>query len=174
MSLKVYFDTKETKTAEGKQIYIPDGSDETILSAKLDGETSQATRSGKNILINNAVSTETGGVTFTKNDDGSITINGTNTSGSTITYNIVTRGSGLFKLNAGEYILSGCTGGSTATYYLYIADGTNVYYNITTPVTFTVSNDNTTCGAFISIGRNKTVNTTIYPQLEVRKSSNKL
>jgi len=40
--------------AEGKYIYLDDASDELIISAKFNGETSQATRSGKNLLNKNA------------------------------------------------------------------------------------------------------------------------
>lgn len=46
---------KDTKgQAEGKYIYLDDSSDDTIISAKFNGETSQATRSGKNILNKDA------------------------------------------------------------------------------------------------------------------------
>lgn len=40
--------------AEGKYIYLDDASNELITSAKFNGETSQATRSGKNLLNKNA------------------------------------------------------------------------------------------------------------------------
>ena len=70
----------------------------------------------KNLLENTGTSTTKNGITFTVNDDGSVTANGTATA--TATFNIATN----LELPNGEYILSGtpADGGSDA-YYMYLS-----------------------------------------------------
>ena len=75
---------------------------------------------GKNLLPNNATSQTTNGVTFTANDDKSITVNGTSTA---VTDLYIVGAANEFVdlgLPTGNYILNGCpVGGSTATHMLY-------------------------------------------------------
>lgn len=67
---------------------------------------------GKNLIENTIESITTGGITFTKNEDGSVTLNGTSTNIIMIArYN-------TGKLKAGKYILSGCPSGGSGTTYL--------------------------------------------------------
>lgn len=67
----------------------------------------------KNLLKNNAVTQTVSGVTFTINDDKSITVNGTATA--TISFMINNK----VGLGIGNYILTGCpSGGSWDTFYL--------------------------------------------------------
>lgn len=67
----------------------------------------------KNLLKNNAVTKTVNGVTFTVNDDKSITVNGTATA------QISFRISNKVGLGIGNYILTGCpSGGSWNTFYL--------------------------------------------------------
>ena len=67
----------------------------------------------KNLLKNNAVTQTVSGVTFTINDDKSITVNGTATA--QISFKI----NGKVGLGIGNYILTGCpSGGSNNTFYL--------------------------------------------------------
>ena len=67
----------------------------------------------KNLLKNNAVTQTVSGVTFTINDDKSITVNGTATA------QISFRINGKVGLGIGNYILTGCpSGGSNNTFYL--------------------------------------------------------
>ena len=83
--------------------------------------------SGKNLLPpDNNTSTTINGVTFTRNSDGSVLVNGTATANA----QYIT--SKNFMLEDGKtYILSGCpNGGSTSTYMLNI----NQYYNNTSHV----------------------------------------
>ena len=82
----------------------------------------------KNLLKNNAVTQTVSGVTFTINDDKSITVNGTATSMVQISLGDITEN--------GSYILTGCpSGGSTSTYMLSLTvfrtDGTKTYSNET-------------------------------------------
>ena len=134
------------KTASGTELTI-DNTIEARMEMKLNGNTSQngeptpATPqdievvtgnnkiivSGKNLLPpDNNTSTTINGVTFTRNSDGSVLVNGTATANA----QYIT--SKNFMLEDGKtYILSGCpNGGSTSTYMLNI----NQYYNNTSHV----------------------------------------
>lgn len=74
----------------------------------------------KNLLKNTAVSQTKNGVTFTVNEDGSVTANGTATSNAIFTLSEIS-------LTVGKkYTLSGCPeGGSSTTFKLYGLDTTN-------------------------------------------------
>lgn len=108
--------TKIEGTAEGKNIYIDDASTEPLIDIMLEGESQQATRSGKNFLENTGVSNTSNGITFTINDDKTILVDGNNdgTANSSFIIN-------NYSLKAGTYILNGCpSGGSSTTYHLAI------------------------------------------------------
>lgn len=80
------------------------------------GKSTQATRSGKNLLENTGVSNTSNGITFTVNDDKTILVNGNNdgTANSSFIIN-------NYSLKAGTYILNGCpSGGSSTTYRIVI------------------------------------------------------
>ena len=80
------------------------------------GNTTQDTTTGKNLFISSTSSTTTSGMTFTKNSDGSWTLNGTNNSGN-IYY---LRLNDNFTLQAGTYTLSNSNpnvGTNTAIFY---------------------------------------------------------
>ena len=64
--------------ATGSSIEITQGEEAELSSFELEGKTTQATRSGKN-LFNGSGSTSANGITFTKNEDGSYNITGTST-----------------------------------------------------------------------------------------------
>lgn len=108
--------TKIEGTAEGKNIYIDDASAEPLIDIMLEGESQQATRSGKNFLENTGVSNTSNGVTFTINDDKTILVDGNN-DGTANSRFIINN----YSLKAGTYILNGCpSGGSSTTYRLAI------------------------------------------------------
>lgn len=70
----------------------------------------------KNILLNQAVSKTESGITWTVNNDGTITANGTATATAILFVKEYP-----YYLEAGQYMLSGCpTGGSSSTYKLDI------------------------------------------------------
>ena len=71
----------DLQIAEGTNITITDSEQDTINSLTLDGRCEQETTTGKNLLENTLLTTETtqNGVTATPNSDGSITLNGTAT-----------------------------------------------------------------------------------------------
>ena len=83
------------------------------------------------------------GVTFTKNANGTITVNGTNSGYSNSLYNLTnTTGTAptySLQLEAGvQYKLTGCPeGGSSTTYLITLSDGTTTLYDKGSGVTFT-------------------------------------
>lgn len=110
--------TKIEGTAEGKNIYIDDASAEPLIDIMLEGESQQATRSGKNLLDNTATTKTSNGITFTVNSDKTVNVNGTNDT-STNSSLIINR----YALSPGTYILNGCpSGGASNTYRLAIQE----------------------------------------------------
>lgn len=126
---------------------------------------------GKNLLPN-ANGTETiNGITFTKNNDGSITLS--NTSTAVADYYLVGASNQYINLGleTGTYNLNGVSGGSGTTYMLYCVqnrNGTLSYYQSTGTSGLNISiQSGDTFRIFIRVLSGKTVNTTIYPQLEL-------
>ena len=110
--------TKIEGTAEGKNIYIDDASAEPLIDIMLEGESQQATRSGKNLLDNTATTKISNGITFTVNSDGTVLADGTNDTSANSSL-IINR----YNLSPGAYILNGCpSGGASNTYRLAIQE----------------------------------------------------
>ena len=110
--------TKIEGTAEGKNIYIDDASAEPLIDIMLEGESQQATRSGKNLLDNTATTKISNGITFTVNSDKTVNVNGTNDTSANSSL-IINR----YDLSPGTYILNGCpSGGAINTYRLAIQE----------------------------------------------------
>lgn len=112
----------------------------------------------------NLTSRTINGVMYTINEDGSITANGTATANATL--NIVGGANDYpLKLKEGDYVLSGCEGGSGSTYYIEIYDGKTYracqYGNAA--VNFA---EDTAIRAYITVKSGVTVNNvTFYPML---------
>lgn len=110
--------TKIEGTAEGKNIYIDDASAEPLIDIMLEGESQQATRSGKNLLDNTATTKISNGITFTVNSDGTVLVDGTNDTSANSSL-VINR----YDLSPGTYILNGCpSGGASNTYRLVIQE----------------------------------------------------
>ena len=67
------------KVVSGESIYIDDALEYKVFDCKIDGNAKQTTTTGKQMLQMCPEVHETNGITFTKNEDGSIIINGTAT-----------------------------------------------------------------------------------------------
>lgn len=120
----------------------------------------------KNLLKNIRTTTTNRGITFTVNDDGSVTANGTNDGTGASVLNINTQST--LVLDNGEYILSGCpTGGSETGYMMDItrSPGSSLK-DIGDGISFRVGGDYTVNEFRIVISRNITVNNlTFYPMI---------
>jgi len=143
------------------------------LPSRAEMNASWANYGVKNLLRFSGVSKTDSGLTFTVNDDGSVTVSGTNTASSTVSF-FITAGHPL-TLPVGKYVLTGApSGGGTSSntnwfMSLYYNDnmsnnwgtfdfGEGATYNLT-------ASTNTKLGVRIGIGGGKTVNETFYPML---------
>lgn len=122
----------------------------------------------KNLLKNNASTRTFSGITFTVNDDGSVTVNGTATANAILaisTYQIIPKG---------DYLCNGCTGGSSSTYYIRyvsaksaeqtVSDNAQRQYN--DDVTVTIDDGYDSIYANIVVLSGTTVdNITLYPMI---------
>ena len=125
-------------------------------------ETSIGMIKSKNLLKNTAGTTTQNGITFTYNDDGSVTCNGTATADTNYIYTVTLPQNSSF-------ILSGCpTGGSKSTYSLFARDTATwsiVYFDTGSSRTVKTGNY-TTWQVVIRISNGQTVNDmTFYPML---------
>ena len=103
------------QTVEGKRISL-EAKNRKIVDISLHGESTQKTRSGKNLLDNTATTKTSNGITFTVNSDGTVLADGTNDTNANSSFII-----NNYSLEAGTYILNGCpSGGSSTTYRLVI------------------------------------------------------
>ena len=121
----------------------------------------------KNLLQHTAKSTTINGVTFTVNDDKSVTCNNTTPPPTTIQLQLIIN----MHMDAGKYILSGCpSGGSSQTYELSIF-GIAKYYSggvrsRGTPTTFSLPESVDTMNIAILIRPDYTCdNLTFYPMI---------
>lgn len=105
------------KEEEGKNISI-ESANLPAIEVSIEGESQQATRSGKNLLDNTATTKISNGITFTVNSDKTVLADGTNdtSANSSLVINI-------YDLSPGTYILNGCpSGGASNTYRLAIQE----------------------------------------------------
>ena len=120
---------------------------------------------GKNKLPNTASSTTSGGLTITKNDDGSIHISGTRSSGGDYYYQI--NNVPVLK-DTNNYILSGITGGSSTTYQMVVqdfVDNTNLGISYDGDRTFVATANGVK--VFIVVRSGQTINKTFYPMIRL-------
>jgi hypothetical protein len=83
-----------------------------------------------NMLPNNVTTQTINGITFTVNNDGTVTANGTATDNAELTLNTSGTSSAIKGLETGNYKLSGCpSGGGNNTYRLFAKGTNNTYYN---------------------------------------------
>ena len=86
------------KVESGNELYITDSLESNALEYHVEGKCEQETRSGKNKFnINLVESSSLNGITLTKNENGTITLNGTTTSATTFTIG--------YKINANDEIV---------------------------------------------------------------------
>ena len=120
--------------------------------------------SGKNLLQTTATSTTVNGITFTVNDDRSVTVKGTATNSAALHLNNSVRE--LFE--NGNYIISG--GATSIEVMAWLYDANKAYirpaYSTGTEATFTIEDGGAKyVTTLIQIGSGKTVDTTVYPMI---------
>lgn len=151
--------------AQKEEITLKDSAKYKFKKFEVSGNSEQETREGYNLLnYDTLTSRTTNGITYTINDDMSITASGTATANATL--NLIGAGSVYpLSLEAGDYLLSGCDGGSKDTYMIEIYDGTRYLrcINGSTLINFL---ENTAIRAYITVKSGITLdNVTFYPML---------
>ena len=149
--------TTPVDAPEGTNVSFEPGREAPIESAKLKGNTTQQTYTGKNLINTHATpdpssNLSQAGVTYTIADDGTITTSGT----STATYKNLRFD---ITLPAGTYRASGCPSGGTKDGYSFdIQVGQTQYYDYGSGVTFTLSEATTIRAYAIRLGGSTGVN----------------
>lgn len=158
-------------SAEGEIISVSDSSDDHIRGLRVFGKTTQVKTTGKNLLPITSPSRTSGGITYTVQEDGGIHVKGTSTANSWFVGGTYPFGDEhLTYLPAGEYFLSGNSEPSITGYINgWYEDGTatlqiNDVGNGGIPY---VIASNAYVHYQIMVAPNVTVDTVIYPQLEL-------
>lgn len=147
-----------------------------VKTINIDGNSYQETTEGYNILQNivhkNDENYTTNGITFTKNNDGSIVANGTATANAR--YAFVSEGGPRENIKAGTYRVTGCpTGGSTNTYEIIIGiTGVGEKYEYGNGINITISSD-TTYYFVIFIRKGQTVSNLVFKPMIVSGTEDK-
>lgn len=156
--------------ASGGNIHIEDSSN-ARCELEIGGNQKQETREGYNLLIPPASKTKNG-ITFTTNEDGSVTVNGTATADASINF-LNKEGSQFFSFEAGTYKLTGCPKGGSSTTYRLGMNIANTTFDIGEGVTSTINADVTEKVIWLAISAGVTVNNlTFYPML-IKGTENK-
>lgn len=157
-----------TSTVSGPNIHIEDASDKRMVNFEIEGKSEQATRSGKNLCPSLNITKTINGLTFTKNNDGSITINGTATANTSypISATVLSK---TIQLTANQpYVVSKKNTNNNALLQVnYTQDNTDKYITITNVARAFTPTEDTQALVYIRILSGETINNeTIYPQLE--------
>ena len=149
-------------TGTGTELTLNDTAEsEMVLS--LSGNTEQRTTTGSNLLETKNISRTISGVTFTVNEDGSITIDGTATADAQLFINTENNASARTVPLKGStsYIFNGKNDDNILVQAWYSKNNVAVY-----ALNKFVTEEETFLGAYIKIQSGKTINNyTIYPQL---------
>lgn len=153
-----------TGTAAGEEISLSDSAEMELVDFGLQGNSKQAIREGYNLLPP-FESTVLNGITYTKNEDGTITVNGTASADSFYRQNI--------NLEEGDYYLSGSpTGGANNTYYLQAMGFGEAGNDYGSGTTFKVTTSSSV-GIKIMIYQGVTVNNLVFKPMIVKGTEKK-
>lgn len=117
----------------------------------------------KNVLKNRATTKTTNGITYTINEDGSVSASGTSTAAAYLTVN-----SAVSIPISQRYVLSGCPiGGGSSKYQLYLSGDVTAYDRGSGATVYI--NKGSAVSAYIMIAAGQTVDFTFYPMLRSEK-----
>lgn len=163
---------KFVKEASGEVITVNDSAEQSLVGLKLYGKTTQVTTTGKNLLPYPYAhgSNTNAGITFTINDDGSVTASGTATAQARFIFHLLDAGSRVY-LPAGKYTFSGNPDPNISmAIYLYSDNTTSeflMWKDISNGSTYTFElSEPAYYGAYCVISAGATVNATVKPILE--------
>ena len=156
------------QNAEGTDNTFDDGLESPLYDLGGDGKSEQVVTTGKNLLPNNITSQIINGVTVTKNDDGSITLNGTATSYFTLKFT-----DDPIILQPGTYMQSFHPSGSaTPASGIFInskdSDSTQIFdYSIANTISKTLDVETTIVNYNVAVNPGTVIkNITLSPMLE--------
>lgn len=153
---------------EGESITLENTARAKFTKFRIGGNSSQETRSGKNKLQITATNKTINGVTFTINEDKTITFKGTNSS-SWIEFII----SDSFTLQAGTYFIKSFIKMPNGCYLTLRNKTTNTVITSISSVTdiseFTL-NEDTIVDVYIGLGNEASYNHTIFPMITINSS----
>lgn len=153
---------------EGESIALENTARAKFTKFRIGGNSSQETRSGKNKLQITATNKTINGVTFTINEDKTITFKGTNSS-SWIEFII----SDSFTLQAGTYFIKSFIKMPNGCYLTLRNKTTNTVITSISSVTdiseFTL-NEDTIVDVYIGLGNEASYNHTIFPMITINSS----
>jgi hypothetical protein len=154
-------------TADGRAQITNDENGGDLTVSQLLGNAEQTTYSGKNLLPSINTTRTRNGVTFTHNEDGSISLSGTASADAAYPINVDSTGNSRnVPLSAGSYIVSGGSATSPTTVYMQAYYGTIGGADRYSMSTFTLEADGT-MGAYIYVKSGTNTNgKTIYPMVE--------
>lgn len=172
-------DNQLTGQASGTNIHITDSANAKnrgiglIANATQDGAPTPENpipikNTGDNVNLiydanhNKGTSITQDGITYTVNNDGSISVNGTATANGTY-YMIGGNGSQPLTLKPGNYVLSGGISGDA---WIRMFDGTNYYDTDSSTIKSFILNDEINVWVGLRIKSGTTINATFYPKLE--------
>lgn len=113
-----------------------------------------------NLFNNQLKSREVNGITFTVNDDKSVSISGTSTA--------LTFFSQQVTLPEGKYLINGCNDGGSVSFHIMVVKGSDVYYQFGGKDVEIELTEETTITLYLRITANQTVDTVMFPM--IRKS----
>lgn len=160
-------DASDTVSGEGSDIALDGTAEAPFNVLRHKGNATQKTLSGKNLLPSINTTRTRNGVTFTHNDDGTISLSGTATADTAYPINVNSTGNARnVPLSAGNYILSGGAETSLTTFFMQAYYGTTGGADQYTTGAFTLSADGT-MGAYIYVKSGTNTNgKTVYPMVE--------
>lgn len=168
-----------TKIANGAVVSISDSADTPFAGLNIYGKSTQIQTDGKQLIPHpyHDSTITASGITFTPNDDGSVTVSGTATANAYFTLNggfsSAQKAIPEWLTEGGTFTISGGNKSSVGVcLYLYKSTGETVSFNAyASSNTFTVPSGYDYYGLFIQVVGGNTVNTKIYPMLNEGKSA---
>ena len=165
---KAFYNTAIKQTATGKTIHVTDSADSKVVAFGLYGKAEQKQYIGKNLLRfpYSYTSRTINGITFTVNDDGTVTANGTATAQAD--FILKSRTAGIYEFEPGEYILNGCPSGSGVNTYRLMCNktvngsGVGTGIDLGGGVKINVTEEETPYSVYISIAADATVNNVVF------------
>lgn len=155
--------------AEGEVILLNDSAEAAFVGMNVFGKSGQFTTTGKQLLNNTIDTFTTNGITFTTNEDGSITVCGTTSTNEA--YCLFDFRNDIPKY--GEELIASISGSSDVAMVVGYFTAQDVFVNEIVSVnsevsrSFTFPDEAIATRIFLAVGQGKTVDATVYPLIRL-------